>query len=272
MLSAASGAGGGAVNPNAWDISKASYSNDSFSVNAQVGNPGSLFFSSDGTKMFQLSIGQSVYEYSLSTAWDVTSASYSQSFSVAAAGGNTRGLFFRADGTKMYVIGSTDNDINEYNLSVAWDVSTASLVQEFDGSSNISNASGLHFSSDGTWWYAVDYTNQSIRQFALSSAWDVSTSSYVQAFSVSTQEGTPRDVFFKQDGTKMYVMGTAGDDINEYTLGNAWDVSTASYVQNFSVSAQETDPRGLFWKDDGTQFFVVGAIQDTVFSYLISPT
>ncbi len=43
----------------------------------------------------------------------------------------------------------------------------------------------------------------------------------------------------------MYVIGYAGDDVNEYDLSTAWDVTSASYLQNFSVAAQEATPQSI---------------------------
>ena len=41
----------------------------------------------------------------------------------------------------------------------------------------------------------------------------------------------------------MFVIGSSGDDVNEYTLSTGFDVSTASYDSNFSVSSQESIPQ-----------------------------
>ena len=43
----------------------------------------------------------------------------------------------------------------------------------------------------------------------------------------------------------MFIVGTNGDDVNEYTLTVAWDVSTASFVDSFSVASQETTVFGI---------------------------
>jgi len=67
----------------------------------------------------------------------------------------------------------------------------------------------------------------------------------ISSFSVAAQDTSPNGLFFKPDGTKMYVVGQVGDDVNEYDLSSAWDISTASYLQNFSVVAQETGPVGF---------------------------
>ena len=37
-------------------------------------------------------------------------------------------------------------------------------------------------------------------------------------YSVIAQENAPRGITFNTDGTKMFITGTQGDDVNEYTL------------------------------------------------------
>jgi sugar lactone lactonase YvrE len=242
-----------------------------FSVAAQETLPSGLFFKSDGTKMYVTgSSGDDVNEYDLSSAWDITTASYLQNFSVASQEGTPTGVFFKTDGTKMYILGSSGDDVNEYDLSSAWDISTASYVQNFSVAAQETQPSGLFFKSDGTKMYFVGEANDRVYEYNLSSAWDISTASFLQFFSVTTQETAPRGLFFKPDGTKMYVIGYGGDDVNEYNLSSAWDISTASYVQVYSVSAQDTDPIAVSFKDDGTKMYVMGQSNDSVFQYPVS--
>ena len=47
-------------------------------------------------------------------------------------------------------------------------------------------------------------------------------------------------------GKKMFVLGAIGDDVNEYTLATAFDVSSASFVDSFSVASQDTSVIGIF--------------------------
>ena len=49
----------------------------------------------------------------------------------------------------------------------------------------------------------------------------------------------PRDITFNIDGTKMYVIGSSGDDVNEYSLSTAYDVSTASYTQPGNIARKQ---------------------------------
>jgi DNA-binding beta-propeller fold protein YncE len=242
-----------------------------FSVSAQDTNPNGVFFKPDGTKMYVIgSTGDDVNEYDLSTAWDVSTASYLQNFSVSAQESQPQGIFFKPDGTKMYVIGRLGDNVNEYDLSTAWDVTSASYLQNFSVAAQELEPTGIFFKPDGTKMYVIGFSGDDVNEYDLSTAWDVTSASYLQNFSVATQETTPTGIFFKPDGTKMYVIGSTGDDVNEYDLSTAWDVSTASYLQNFSVSAQESQPQGIFFKPDGTRMYVIGASGAAVFSYTLS--
>ena len=230
-----------------------------FSVSTQDTHAMDIFFKPDGTKMYVVGDdGNDVNEYNLSTAWNVTTASYLQNFSVSAQESIPQSVFFKPDGTKMYVIGNSGDDVNEYNLSTAWNVTTASYSQNFSVSAQEATSNGMFFKPDGTKMYVTGYSGKDVNEYNLSTAWNVTTASYLQNFSVSAQENDPQCVFFKPDGTKMYVSGQVGDDVNEYNLSTAWNVTTASYSQNFSVAAQETQVRGISFKDDGTKMYVIG--------------
>jgi DNA-binding beta-propeller fold protein YncE len=241
-----------------WDISTAIYLQN-FSVSAQETNPKCVFFKPDGLKMYVLGTSDNdVNEYDLSTAWDISTASYLQLFSVAAQEAASEGIFFKPDGTKMYVVGAAGDDVNEYNLSTAWDISTASYLQLFSVSAQDTAPTGIFFKPDGLKMYIVGDTGDNVNEYDLSTAWNISTASYLQLFSVASQEINPSGIFFKPDGTKMYVVGDAGNDINEYNLSTAWDISTAVYLQNFYVFTQDSTPQGVFFKPDGTKMYVMG--------------
>ena len=89
-------------------------------------------------------------------------------------------------------------------------------------------------------------------------AYDISTATFVQDFSVSAQDGTPKSISFNNDGTKMYILGDADNDVNEYNLTTAFDMSTASYVQVFSVNPQEIYVNGMSFNNDGTKMYIIG--------------
>ena len=206
----------------------------------------------------------------LGGTWDISTASYLQGFSVSTEDSAPYSVFFKPDGLKMYVIGNTDDEVHEYNLSTAWDVTTAVFLQNFSINAQETAPQDLFFKPDGTKMYMLGAVGDDINEYDLSTAWNISTASFLQNFSVNAQDTGPLGFFFKPDGLKMYVAGNAGDDINEYDLSTAWNVTTASYLQNFSISAQDTSPRGVFFKDDGLKMYVIGASSYAVNEYNLS--
>jgi len=192
-------------------------------------------------------------------AWNISVAVYdSISFSVLAQEAAPNGVFFKPDGTKMYITGQSGDDVNEYNLSTAWEVSSASYVQNFSVASNATLPSDLFFKPDGTKMYILNAINSTAFEYDLSTAWDISSATYNSvSYSVGTEESTPYGIFFKPDGTKMYITGPGGSDVNEYNLSTAWDISSASYVQNFRGS-HGNNPGGVHFSGDGAIMFVLG--------------
>ena len=253
--------------PVGYQIGSASYTRN-FSVSSQDTDPVGIAFNTDGTKMFIVGqAGQDVNEYTLSTGFNVSTASFVDSFSVASQDTVPQGIAFNADGTKMFIVGYTGSDINEYTLSTGFDVSTSSFVDSFSVSSQDNQVYGVAFNTNGTKMFVVGAQNDSVYEYTLSTGFDVSTASYDSSFSVTSQDTVPVGITFNNDGTKMYIVGFAGKDINEYTLSTAFDVSTASYSQNFSVNAQETSPYSVVFNADGTKMFVVGNNGDDVNEY-----
>ncbi len=255
------------INGGGWDVETASLV-ASFNVTLEDSLPQGVALKPDGTGMYFVGgIGDNVYEYSLPTAWSVTGASLVRTFSVSTEETSPSDLFFKPDGTRMYIVGFSGDDVNEYSLSTAWNISTASFVRVFSVSTQETTPQAVFFKPDGTRMYVLGSVGDDVNEYSLSTAWNISTASFVQAFSVGTQETSPTGFSFKADGTKMFVVGLLGDDVNEYNLSKAWDVSTASFVQLFSVSAEETTPRGLFVKPGGTAMYVLGSSSDKVHQY-----
>lgn len=252
-----------------FDVSNALFV-DSFSVSAQDTSPYGIAFNSDGTKMFIAGSGSdNVYEYTLSTGFDVSTASFVDSFSIAAQDTSPYGITFNTDGTKMFVVGNAGDDVNEYTLSTGFDVSTASFVDSFSVSFQESTPTGLAFNTDGSKMFIVGTIGDNVYEYSLSTNFDVSTAIYTQSLSISAQDTTPTGLAFNTEGTKMFIVGLAGRDVNEYTLSTGFDISTASFVDSFSVAAQDTSPYGIAFSSDGTKMFVLGAAGQDVNEYYL---
>ena len=202
---------------------------------------------------------------------DIADFSYdSVSFSVSSQDTSPLGLAFSTDGTKMYVSGAASDDVYQYTLSTAFDLSTAS----YDSVSlpYSTNNSGVAFKTDGTKMYITSYSNDDVRQYSLSTAWDLSTASYDSvSFSVGSQDSAPYDLTFNTDGTKMYISGGQLKRIHQYSLSSAWDLSTASYDSVYlDASVDCPNLYGAVFSEDGLQLFAVCATNQTIQQYSLT--
>ena len=195
-----------------------------------------------------LSIGTSGYAYNLSSAVDTgTNISLSSTQE-----------HFSSDGLTLITVNSS-TQVGSHDLSTAYDMSTITASQAYNISEETS-VEDARFSSDGTKMYVVGITNDTVYQYSLSTAFDVSSASYDSvSFAISGQESAPRGLAFSSDGTKMYISGNSGDDINEYDLSTAWDLSTASYSQVFSFGDYQQTPLNIEFSSDGTKLFIYGS-------------
>ncbi len=86
-----------------------------------IGSTVAFTMSADGTKLYQTrSSDTNIYQYTLSTAWDLTTISYTKSMSmdISSAGG----ICFNQDGTRLLLCSSSYYYI--YYLSTPWDIAT----------------------------------------------------------------------------------------------------------------------------------------------------
>jgi hypothetical protein len=258
-----------------YDLANAIYDSKSFSTATQDTSPSDLAFKSDGSKLFVMGqTNETLYQYSLSTNWDIATASYdSVSFLLTSQTTSVLSMHFKPDGTKVYLSSTAPNDeVLQYALSTAWDLSTISYESKsFDVSSQSTSPFGLYFKTDGTKMYVLSSApNDTLFQYSLSTAWDVSTASYDSvSLDVSSVVPAPYGLDFNADGTKLYAVDIAsGEAIYQYSLTTAWDISTASYDSiSFTFSSQDISPRSAVFGDSGTKLYMGGLQNDSIYQY-----
>jgi len=155
------------------NIDEASYASKSFSVSSQDTDPQSVAFNTNGTKMFIVGGGNdTVYQYTLTTGFDVSTASYaSKSFSVSSQDTAPRSIAFNTDGTKMFIVGGGSDTVYQYTLSTGFDVSTASYASKsFSVSSQEAFPQSIAFNTDGTKMFIVGGGNDTVFQYSIPSS------------------------------------------------------------------------------------------------------
>ena len=204
----------------------------SFNFAGQDNSGQGIAFNTDGTKMFVTgNVNDEIFEYPCATGFDVSTCNAAgvSSFDVSGEDNNVSGITFNTDGTKMFVVGYDNDNVYEYPCTTGFDVSTcnAAGVSSFDVSGEASVPTDVKFSSDGKTMFVVEsaFVRLYVMEYPCTTGFDVSTcnAAGVDTFSVNNEETAPRGVAFNTDGTKMFVVGSNGDDVNEYTIDVGFD-------------------------------------------------
>ena len=229
----------------AWDISTASYENKSFNVQSQEGTPQAMAINADGTSFYIAGQSRVVYQYNLTTAYDISTASYaSKSFSLTTqiSSGSGWSLDFDSTGTKMYALGSSGTAY-QYTLSSAFDVSTASYASKsLDTTSQTSDSTSFAITSDGTSLYVVSSGSDQVFKYTLSTAFDLATASYSGiSLTTTSQDNFPYGVAVKTDETKLYVTGAQNDSVYQYSLSDSLTIGQQYFVQTDGTLSETAD-------------------------------
>ena len=70
----------------------------------------------------------------------------------------------------------------------------------------------------------------------------------------------------------MYIVGDDGNDVNEYNLQQAWNVTSASFVSypgTFALASQDTAPQDIWFDSSGKTMFIVGDTGNDVNVYML---
>ena len=215
-----------------------------------------LFFKPDGTKAFwSQSNTNKIEQISLSTAWDVSTATAGTS-KTASGNGNCRGAWMNNDGTKYYHTTPIDGKIYEYTLSTAWDTSTATNTYTYTHG-NGTNNTGVCFNYDGTKMYVS--LQGTVFQYSLSTPWSTATASYDSKSLSMGISGSEQswDMYITEDGTKFFNIIQVGDlRLDEYDLSTPYDISTGSKVRTFDYAPFGGNSIGFYFKPDGSKLYI----------------
>jgi len=150
-----------------FDVSTASFSGASFDVSGQDTDPQGVTFNPDGTKMFIIGrSNDSVFSYSLSNGFDLSTASFDNSFDVSGQETNPRGVTFSTDGTRMFIAGGNSDSVFQYSLTTGFGVFSASFTgTSFDVSGQDKVARDITFNPDGTRMFIIGSNSDSVFEY-----------------------------------------------------------------------------------------------------------
>ncbi len=130
------------------------YTGKEFSTAGQESNPGGAIFGDSGTKLYVIGTqSDRIQQYSVSSAYDLSSTVTHVGQANVAHGGNPQDLVFSADGSKLWTLDGGSDQLRYYTVGTNWDITTLSSSAQVtrDFSDNVdTNPTGFRFNADGT--------------------------------------------------------------------------------------------------------------------------
>ena len=255
----------------AWDITTRGTATQTWTPSGISGNIHAGKFNSSGTVVIVFTTS-GAYQYSLSTAYDLSTVSSSPVNSFTTNGFTT--VFMTDDGTKLFYSTSVvDGNVRRRDLSTAFDLSTLGSETTYGSVYQIGSVfgsrypCGFGFNSDGTKFFvATSWSVQNhMTQGTCSTAYDLSTISYLDIVPTGAKATTfplsggdlnftPSTVVFQNFGSYSY----AGDFIYDVRpssttdlLGIQWQLSTPYEINTASFYSSSSTTFSSNWQWHG---------------------
>ena len=213
-----------------FDVSEATINSNECDHADKDGNVVDLRLNSNGSKLFLVGYDNKVIlEYSLSTAYDVSTCSYENTF-FSGDGLKPRSMAFNTNGTKLFIYDQNgDYSVKQYSLNSAYNLTNATLVKEYTGTASKTLkdiegfAQGMAFSADGTKMYLTGDKEDKVHEFNLRTPFDLSNVTKVAgSYSVAGEITKMSGIAFSADGLKMFITdfsnGGSDKDVTEFDL------------------------------------------------------
>jgi hypothetical protein len=233
----------------------------------------------DGTILYVLGLGSRyVYQYALSTPFDLSTISLTYSIDMAPYTSITplEGMDFKTDGTVLYI--TSQSFLARFPLSTAWNISSISTGTTTFGFPPSYTTKGIRMSPEGNYFYAIDDLNNNLDQYTTDTPWVFSSASKTSNVSIAATASTSRTLSFSSDGANIYVSNgqASSSSIVQYKLTSPWNVNSISSTSTFN-------PRigignyigyaglgGISFNNSGNTMYVASGDEHFMFAYSLS--
>ena len=214
-----------------YDLSTAT--EDATAIDASNGdttNATRLDINKEGTKIWVISNGARIHELTMSTAWDLSTATHTHNLvlengsGAAIDTGRPQGLLWAAsDYLSFWYRGTTNDSFHKYTLTTAWDLSsvsnsnsTATHTTSRAAASDGSGLGGNHYATVNPGHYVTEMIGATICGITCSGG----TNTTVQG-----EQGQGYAAAFNNDGSRVWLFDRQYDQLTEYQLSSAFDIT-----------------------------------------------
>lgn len=166
-----------------------------------------FFFKPDGTALYisDPTTAASIIEYSLSTAWDISTLAFVTEKVVSSQTTSPRGMAIKPDGTKLLLVGG--GAVNEYTMGTPWSLSTLTYV---GSASFLGTNYSVVVNPHGTRLFHDRPTTNEISGYVLGTPWAVGGTNIADASTNNLAVSGLRHLFMRDDGRVLYNMSSTG--------------------------------------------------------------
>lgn len=257
---------------------------DSF-PNPPLVSPSGLTFSTDGKKLFVVSIStDDVRQFECSAAFVISSCAQAYvSFSPVGPGierlakppsnFTVTDVEFSRNGKKMFVLfADPEDEIVQYSCAEGFNILTCENTGiVLPVAAQDTGPRGLQFSKEGKRLFVAGNAGDKVFKYVLTTRFDLSTATFSNiSFSVS---GNPAitGMAFSRQGWRMYITdNSTPDEVKVYCLSMPLDISTAVFLHNIPTGIDTS--RGVAISNDGQKMFVANPKEGKINEYDISLT
>ena len=164
---------------------------------------------------------------------------------------------FEVSGNRVFISDTSSRSVVQYNLSIPWDIETATSAKEttVSGSMSAQEADGMTLGTSGLSFYVVGQGKA--QRYALTSAWSVSGATLAESVNSLASVSAATAVALSSDGLKMFISDRIPTNtIDEFALTSAWSISANSRLGSFNVTPNE-QVYGIDFSDDGKTMFLL---------------
>lgn len=222
---------------------------------ADAGTLTVTFSASDG-----VNVGTASSDFTLEfqVNWQITATgTFTETSSVSTTSYQDLPRIALMDPTITYITagGSGGNrDLHWYTLGTAGDLSTA-VYQGSWAPAGLLRLSGADWNPDGTQFYLVNYTDNKIYQYSVTTPYVVGTPTQVGTY--QSPDTVMMGLHIKPDGTKIWSCAFANTIVYEFTLATPFDITSVSGYQSLNIGNVGGQPTDIRWNNDGTQMIVL---------------
>lgn len=230
-----------------------------------------------GSKLFvyNWSGADVLYRYTMSTPWDLSTATY-DSVSLAADIGGPTAIYFKPDGLRFFATERFNEVVVQYSMFNPFDIASAVYSGEIYIGGDNTNPYGLAFDPTGEWMFiqsrAGTYAAH-VTAYQLSNNWDVRSATLNTGRTLDFSglgTGNADGISFADSGTKLYIKDDASATLIRYDLATAYDPSSQTSSSTGQSLSGTQDDHDIQMKDDGTRLYGCDTNSE-IHQYTLSP-